>query len=259
MLKWVAEVMLAGLMALGLPSAALAQNTLVQLTTRAGVTTSYWWMPRDGAVATVLLFSGSGGGIGLKDGVPQSGNFLIRSRDEFAKAALNVALVGNPSDARKLTPVFRQSQEHLADIRATVEDIQKRSKVPVWLVGTSQGTLSAAVNSVALGTSIAGLVLTSTVTGRQFGGSVTDIALEQILVPVLIFQHKRDACRLTPAYAAERLMGRLERAPIKQYMEIDGGADPTGDPCEAFHYHGFFGMESQAVAQIVQWIKKPGN
>lgn len=246
-------------LAYGACAAAFAQDKLVALVTRPGVNTSYWWMPRDGAVATVVLFSGGGGGIGFKDGIPQSGNFLIRSRDEFASAGLNVALVGNPEDARKLTPTFRQSPDHLTDIRATVEDIKKRSKVPLWLVGTSQGTLSAAANSVALGSSISGLVLTSTVTGRQFGGSITDIALERIAVPVLIFQHKRDACRLTPAYAAERLMTRLEVAPVKKYIEVDGGADPTGDPCEAFHYHGFIGMEPQVVQQISHWIKNPSN
>lgn len=259
MLKLLARVMLSGLIALWLQAAALAQDTMIRLATRAGVTTSYWWMPRDGAVATVMLFSGGDGGVGFKDGVPQSGNFLIRSRDAFAKASLNVALVGNPSDARQLTPAFRQSPEHLADVRATLEDIQKHSDVPVWLVGTSQGTLSAAANSVALGKLIAGLVLSSTVTGRQFGGSVPDINLAQIQVPVLVFQHKRDACWITPAYAAERLMDRLARAPIKKYMEVDGGTDPTGNPCKAHHYHGFIGMEAQAVEQITRWIKHPVN
>jgi len=216
-------------------------------------------MPRDGAVATVVLFSGGGGGMGFKDGKPQSSNFLIRSRDEFAKASMNVALVGNPNDARKLTPAFRQSPEHLTDIRATVQDIKNRSNVPLWLVGTSQGTLSAAANGIALGPAIAGIVLSSTVTGQQAGGSVADIALENLTVPVLVFQHRLDACRITPAYAAQRLMGRLERAPIKKYIEVDGGKGPTGEACEAFHYHGFVGMEAQAVEKITQWIKNPVN
>ncbi|APW46341.1 alpha/beta hydrolase [Rhodoferax antarcticus] len=238
---------------------AWAQDKLMVLVPRAGVSTSYWWMPRDSAVATVLLFSGAGGGIGLRDGIPQSGNFLIRSREEFAKAGLNVALVGNPDDARKMTPAFRQSAEHAADVRAIIDDIRQRSPAPIWLVGTSQGTLSAASNAVALGTSIAGVVLSSTVTGQQVGGSVSDIALEKIMVPTLVFQHKQDGCRITPAYAAQRLISRLERAPMKKYIEVDGGNNPTGDACEAFHYHGFVGMEAQAAETISNWIKNPGN
>jgi pimeloyl-ACP methyl ester carboxylesterase len=238
---------------------AWAEDKLITVPTRAGVSTSYWWMPRDGAMATVVLFSGGGGGIGYKNGAPQSGNFLIRSRDEFAQAGMNVALMGNPDDFKKLTPQFRRSAEHAEDVRHVLEDIAKRSAASVWLVGTSQGTLSAAANAVELSTAVAGVVLTSTVTGQQAGGSVNDIPLEKIPVPVLIYHHKQDSCRITPAYAAERLMKRLTLAPVKKYIEVDGGKDPTGDPCEAFHYHGFIGMEAQAVAQIVQWLKSPVN
>jgi pimeloyl-ACP methyl ester carboxylesterase len=238
---------------------AWAEDKLISVPTRPGVSTTYWWMPRDGAVGTVVLFSGGGGGIGYKNGLPQSGNFLIRSRDEFAQAGLNVALMGNPDDNKKLTPQFRRSAEHVDDVRQVLEDIATRSKVPIWLVGTSQGTLSAAANAAELGSTIDGVVLTSTVTGQQAGGSVNDIALEKIPVPVLVYHHKQDSCRITPAYAAERLIKRLTMAPTKQYIGVDGGKDPVGDPCEAFHYHGFIGMESQAVQQITSWIKSPAN
>jgi len=207
----------------------------------------------------VVLFSGGGGGVGFKDGLPQSGNFLIRSRDEFARAGFNVALVGNPDDAKRITPAFRRSDEHLADVHAILLDVSQRSVAPVWLVGTSQGTLSAAANGAVAGASVAGVVLTSTVTGQQAGGSVVDIALENITVPVLIFQHKLDACPITPAYAARQLVTRLVHAPVKKYIEVDGGGNPYGDVCDAFHYHGFIGMEAQAVDQISQWIKHPSN
>jgi pimeloyl-ACP methyl ester carboxylesterase len=238
---------------------AWAEDKLITVPTRTGVSTTYWWMPRDDAVATVVLFSGGSGGIGYKNGLPQSGNFLIRSRDEFAQAGLNVALMGNPDDNKKLTPQFRRSAEHGDDVRHVLQDIAIRSKAPVWLVGTSQGTLSAAASAAELGSTVSGVVLTSTVTGQQAGGSVNDIALEKITVPVLIFHHRQDSCRITPAYAAERLIKRLIVAPVKKYIEVDGGKDPFGDPCEAFHYHGFIGMESQAVQQITSWIKGPAS
>jgi pimeloyl-ACP methyl ester carboxylesterase len=167
--------------------------------------------------------------------------------------------MGNPDDNKKLTPQFRRSAEHVDDVQHVLEDIATRSKAPIWLVGTSQGTLSAAANAAELGSAVAGVVLTSTVTGQQAGGSVNDIPLEKISVPVLIYHHRQDSCRITPAYAAERLIKRLTLAPIKKYIEVDGGKDPVGDPCEAFHYHGFIGMESQAIKQITSWIKSPAN
>jgi hypothetical protein len=240
---------------LATPSWAL--DRLIPINSRPDVTTSYWWMPKEGAATTVVLFSGGTGGIGYRDGEPKSGNFLIRSRNEFAKAGSNVALMGNPSDMPRLTPVFRQSPEHFADVRAVVRDIQARSPVPVWLVGTSQGTISAAAAGIELGTAVQGVVLTATLSGHQFGGSVSDLALNKLTVPVLVHQHAKDSCKLTPPYLAERLMTKLTASPVKKYMEVDGGQNPKGPPCEAFHFHGYVEMEPEAVAQISAWIKRP--
>jgi hypothetical protein len=214
-------------------------------------------MPRDGAIATVVLFSGGTGGIGYREGEPKSGNFLIRTRDEFAKAGFNVALMGNPSDMPKLTPMFRQSPEHFADVRAVLQNIRTRINVPVWLVGTSQGTISAAAAGIDLGPEIQGVVLTATLSAPQFGGSVSDLALNKLAVPVLVHQHAKDSCKLTPPYLAERLIAKLVASPVKKYMEVNGGQNPTGHVCEAFHYHGYIEMEPEAVLQISTWIKQP--
>ena len=232
-------------------------DQLLRVASRPDVSISYWWMPRDAARATVVLFSGGSGGIGYREGEPKSGNFLIRSRDEFAKAGFNVALVGNPSDMPQMNPVFRQSAEHMADVRAIVADIRQRATAPVWLIGTSQGTISAAAAAIEMGRQIDGVVLTATLTGQQFGGSVSSMAVERIQVPVLVHQHAKDSCKLTPPYLAERLVGKLSAAPVKKYMEVDGGQNPLGPPCEAFHYHGYIEMEAQAVAQIAAWIQQP--
>lgn len=249
--------LLAGLFALCAVVPSWAVDRLIPVNTRSDVTTTYWWMPRDGATATVVLFSGGTGGIGYREGEPKSGNFLIRSRDEFAKAGFNVALMGNPSDMPKLTPAFRQSPEHLSDVRAVLQNIQARSPVPVWLVGTSQGTISAAAAGIDLGASVQGVVLTATLSGQQFGGSVSDLALHKLAVPVLVHQHAKDSCKLTPPYLAERLISKLTASPVKKYMEVNGGQNPTGHVCEAFHYHGYIEMEPEAVAQISAWIKHP--
>jgi len=251
------RAMSAGVLVLCVATPSWAVDRLVSIQTRPDVTTSYWWMPAEGATATVLLFSGGSGGIGYREGEPKSGNFLIRSRDEFAKVGFNVALMDNPSDMPKLTPMFRKSPEHFADVRTVVQDIQTRSAVPLWLVGTSQGTISAAAAGIDLGAAVQGVVLTATLSGQQFGGSVSDLALNKLAVSVLVHQHAKDSCKLTPPYLAERLIGKLTASPVKKYMEVDGGQNPQGPPCEAFHFHGYIGMEPQTVAQISAWIKNP--
>jgi hypothetical protein len=48
-------------------------------------------------------------------------------------------------------------------------------------------------------------------------------------------------------------------APIKKLMVVDGGANPSGDVCAGQHWHGFIGMEREAVDQIAGWIKAPAN
>lgn len=198
--------------------------------------------------------------MGFKDGIPQSGNFLIRSREEFAKAGFNVALMGNASDIPKLNPELRISTEHLADIRATVIDLRNRSRVPIWLVGTSQGTISAVAAAIDLGTEIDGLVLTATPARTDHRGqslSVSTLPLEKIVVPVLIHHHKWDACPATPSSDAQKILKRLTQSPVKKFMEVEGGKDPTGPPCQAFHYHGYIGIEQQVIEQIASWIKNP--
>lgn len=58
-----------------------------------GVSTSYWWMPRDGAQTTLLLISGGSGGtggMGFDGKEPKSDNFLVRTRDLFAAKGFNL-------------------------------------------------------------------------------------------------------------------------------------------------------------------------
>ena len=73
--------------------------------------------------------------------------------------------------------------------------------MPVWLIGTSMGTVSAANGAARLTAGGPdGLVLTSTVTrqGRERIETVGDVRLDAIRVPTLVVHHKNDACRATP-------------------------------------------------------------
>jgi len=58
---------------------------------------------------------------------------------------------------------FRFSEEHSNDIAAVVADLKTRlPDLPLFLVGTSRGTVSAASLAVKLSQQVAGVVLTST-------------------------------------------------------------------------------------------------
>ena len=234
-----------------------AQDQLVTLPAREGQSINYWWMPADGAKTTVLLFSGGSGGIGLRDGRPQSRNFLIRSAEFFRAQGLNVALLGNPTDKRQLDDAWRTSSMHRADVNGVLADLRQRGSQALWLVGTSRGTVSVAALGITLQEQLAGLVLTASIGSYNVATSVPQQAIDQIRLPVLVYHHKNDACRITLARDTEWIVRGLKNAPIKKRWIVEGGSNPEGDPCEALHWHGFIGMEEQAVKDMAAWIAKP--
>ena len=239
-------------------ASAQAADHLVSVDTRPGVKMTYWLMQRPGAPVTVLLIPGGGGGIALRDGAPQSLNFLVRSRDYFAQAGFNVALLGKPTDRGDMDPWYRKTDEHVTDVRVVVEKLRHDLKVPVWLVGTSNGTISAAAAAAAIDPSmLGGVVLTSSIVVGERFSPVQGLDIEKIRVPVLVVHHKHDACKSCTPSSVDSLMSGLRNAPVKKLVWIDGGGPATGETCEALHWHGFIGKEKETVETITAWIRKP--
>ncbi|HXZ49946.1 MAG TPA: hypothetical protein VEG27_13065 [Usitatibacter sp.] len=236
---------------------ALAADHLVRIETRPGVHVSYWMMARPGASAALVLLPGGAGGIAMKGGVPTSDNFLVRSRDLFAAAGFDVAIVGKPTDHADLDLAFRASPEHVADLARVVEKVHAATRRPVWLVGTSRGTVSAAAAAIALGPAIAGVVLTSSITDPGLPQAVENLDLARIRVPVLVVHHRLDACPGTPPEEAHRIVEGLTAAPEKKLLIVSGGGTPYGPKCEPMHWHGFVGMEQEAVDDIARFVREP--
>jgi pimeloyl-ACP methyl ester carboxylesterase len=231
-------------------------DAMIKIDTRPGVTVSYWYMPRAGATATVVLLTGGNGSIGFKNGVPTSANFLIRSRDLFAAHGFNLALVGRPSDREDLNTDFRVGTQHMEDLRKIVARLKQGTHLPIWLVGTSRGTVSATAAAIAFGDEeLAGIVLTSSITRGT--GAVPRQALEKIRIPVLVVHHEKDACAFCWPYEASKIPGALVNAPVKKLLMVSNGSGASGDACEALHWHGFIGAEKETVDAIAAWIKKP--
>lgn len=228
---------------------------------RPGVRINVFWHPAGQAHATVLMFPGGDGGFGkVQSGWPTSENFLVRSAPLWAQEGLNVALFGRPSDMAQLSPEARISDAHLQDIQATINWIKTQSSAPIWLVGTSMGTISTTAALVKLDDpKIAGGVLTSSIVSFKTTGAVPKQALDAIKRPVLVYHHQNDACQLCQPHEVPGILAGLKNAPIKKLMMVSGGSNPSGPVCQALHWHGFIGMEPQAVADMSGWIRKPVN
>lgn len=237
-------------------------QSVIDIPTRPGVTQRLLVIKPSNPTASVILFAGGHGGLGI---FPNGsfkwgdGNFLIRSRQYFAERNLNVVIVDAPSDRQNLAG-FRQTPEHLADLKAVIAWAREQDKIPVWLVGTSRGTQSAAFVATQLHQPDGpdGLVLTSTILKDDKGRPVPAMPLEQLAIPTLVVHHEQDGCSHCFYADIGPLKDKLAHLPRHELLTIKGGAN-RGDPCDAFAYHGYNGLEKEVVGQIADWILASGK
>ena len=238
------------------------QEELKTIATRPGVTQPFLLVrPDRPPVASVILFAGGHGRLALSErGIGWgSRNFLVRTRGLFAQQGFLVAVVDAPSDigAEGLWH-FRTSEAHAQDIAGVIAFLRQVANAPVWLVGTSAGTLSAANAAARIRHGGAdGLVLTSSIMrdSRVLPYTLTDITLQDIAMPTLFVHHKDDSCRATPYEDIPGVIKKLTRAPKVELLTFTGGDPPRSEPCEASSRHGFLGLEAPVVGAISAWIK----
>ena len=169
-----------------------------------------------------------------------------------------MAVIDAPSDRPQGLWDFRTSAAHAKDIKHVILELKRIMDIPVWLIGTSMGTVSAVNSAVRLKEGGPdGIVLTSTVTkeSRVVTETVNSVRLRDIRVPTLVVHHKQDDCVVTPYELAVALMRSLTKTPKKELLTFTGGDLSVSDPCEAMSYHGFLGLDVEVVVAIASWIK----
>jgi dienelactone hydrolase len=262
--RWLAHSLPAGLLCLGLAGLpALAQTTakVVDIPTRPGVTQRFVYIAPPHPKASVILIAGGHGGLQISASGSYAwggGNFVVRTRQQFADAGLAVAVIDAPSDrqSRPFLNGFRQTPEHAADVLAVIAWLKQQTPVPVWLVGTSRGTQSAAYIATAASPAQGGpdgLVLTSTILTDPRERAVPRMPLETLRIPVLVVHHQQDGCKHCAFSDMPPLMDKLAKTPKGELIAVSGGRS-TGDPCEAMAYHGFNGIEADVVGKISGWL-----
>lgn len=248
------------LMALLPQAQAQTAQTVVDIATRPGVTQRLLVISPQAPKAAVVLMAGGHGGLQIfPNGTFKwgDGNFLVRTRQLFADQGLMVAVLDAPSDRQRPPYLggFRQKPEHAADIKAVIAWLRAQSRVPVWLVGTSRGTQSAAYAAIDIAGPDGpdGIVLTSTILTDDDSRPVLAMPLGRIRVPVLVVHHEQDGCALCAFAQVPALLAKLSNSPRKALLSFSGGQN-KGDPCEAMAYHGFNGLEREVVEQATHWM-----
>lgn len=256
-------VLLAAVMTAAMPAAASAQE-IVSVPTRPGVTVRVLLVAAAGEPsAALLMFPGGLGAnhFGERDGrIFLGGNFLVRTARLFAARGLLVAVIDTPSDLPQgMDDAFRIVKTHVEDVTKVLQALESRAPVPIYLAGTSRGTLSAAFLAASLGDPrVKGLVLTTSLgdsgRGRNRIVTVYDAPLKRITVPVLVVHHQEDGCWASPFVAARGLPAALSASAKVDFVEVSGGDPPRSHPCEPFSAHGFLGREREVVGVIADWI-----
>jgi hypothetical protein len=216
--------------------------------------------------AVLILLVGSEGMLKIQkseDGAfkYQKGNFLMRIRDALASDDLMTIAPDVPSDqaSRGYTDAFRDSDRHLSDMRALIADVKdKYPQAKVFIVGTSRGSISSGVLALKLGHEVAGVIHTASMNGNAPGAGLPLWRLNYGLAKSkqLFIHHRDDNCKSTKF---EPIKEKAETFQI-ELIEINGGhGDQNRDPCQAFSYHGFWGVEQTVVLKIKDWLSRQIN
>jgi dienelactone hydrolase len=250
------------------------QNTikseLVEIDTRPGTTQKLVLLTADNAVASAILLVDGPGKIdigGSKDGptIDKKNFFLVRIHEDLAMQGINVAVLDVASDQQKegLSFMWRLSDLHANDINAVADYLKKTKNVPVWIVGSSNGSLSAASIATRNPEKYGGIVFASSLI--KFGPKVKvykthpkgilSCDLSKITLPVLILAHRDDQCPFTAPSGSEEVKAALVNSPVAKVIFYSGGKQPEAEACRSLSAHGFYGLEKEVANDIARFIK----
>jgi dienelactone hydrolase len=215
-------------------------------------------------IAVLVLYIGGDGTMNFAAGAVNNGspNTVARNRYHFAAEGYVVALVDAANDFNA-TPIGLRNRRlgaaHLADLKAVMADLRNRyAGLPIWSVGHSRGTLSAAVTAISVEPPADGLVLMSSLTGNPATPSedLGSLDIESIRAPALIVSHQGDTCAFTNPEDSRALRKRFIASEKAKFRDFNGGSAPLTDPCDPLAPHGFFGIDQKVVDAVTKWVRR---
>jgi dienelactone hydrolase len=178
-------------------------------------------------------------------------NFLMRTQPLWLAQGFAFATLGSASSltGKRHTPAYADTIARAIDFART------RANAPVWLVGTSMGSIAAANGAAHSPGQAAGVVLTSSVAGQnQHGETVFDSDLGAIAVPALIVANRGDTCPDAGPGFAPQILTALTRSRRKEIVYVESH-QLQSDPCDALSPHGYLGIEGDVVQRVSDWIR----
>lgn len=188
----------------------------------------------------VILMPGGQGSLnprmnGGKIAMAFSGNFLIRSRELFA--------------GRQFVAASTDATSTPGRIMAVVADLEKRyGRLQVYVVGTSNSTNATLTLAEKMDGEVTGFIHTSPF------NRIATFDPRKLTSRNLIVIHDGDTCKFTlPAN------GQSSHRSYGTDLIVMQGGKSTGEECEAYAHHGYYGIERETVGKIKAWIQMPGS
>jgi pimeloyl-ACP methyl ester carboxylesterase len=204
---------------------------------------------------TIVMLPGGDGGVEIDTGgdFAHGKNFVVRTRDLW-RAHGYAVMIPDAVDGRNMRGL-RSSPQYATIIQELVRFARAKSPGPVFLLGTSQGSVAAMNGAAHLPKGeLAGVVLTESVSRQSISGeTVFDVAPDSVAVPALIVANRDSACRVAPAADAPRIAAAMTRAPEVKVIYVQGGVTRSSD-CGSESPHGYFGVEGTVVDAIAAWL-----
>lgn len=201
--------------------------------------------------ALIIFLAGGWGRIGIRSNTrtltdPFSKMLIGLTNSKLSSDNYDVVFMDTPYELYTIPQ--RDSNEHMERIEATAAYYKKRTNLPVWLMGHSNGALSVSSfvgyaqekNRMDL---IDGVIIS--------GGRNETWFSPPLSIPVLFIHHEEDACINTQprhTYAAYENLKKFD-ASLVSYIYIEGGEYDYSDPCTS-GYHVYQGAENEAQAAI---------
>lgn len=205
--------------------------------------------------AVVFVFAGGDGTVAFTPAgqfTHLGGNFLLRTESLWLAQGFAFATLASSSSllGQRHTPAYA------ATIGRAIDFIRSKTTAPIWLIGTSMGSIAAANGASSLGGKVTGVVLTSSVAGQSRAGeTVFDSNLGAIAVPALVVSNRGDTCPIAGPGFAPQILAALARAPRKDIIYVESH-QLQSEPCENMSPHGYLGIESDVVQRIASWISR---
>jgi hypothetical protein len=210
------------------------------------------------AKAIIVMLPGGAGdiGIGQSGDLRHDENFVVRSRALWIERGYDV-LIPDTLNSENLRGL-RSSPAYAALVGELVHFAHTKSSAAVFLLGTSQGSIAAMNGAAHLSrTQLAGVVLTESVS-RQGGSHETVFQAnpQDVRVPALVVANHDDRCDVAPPEDAPQIVAAMSNSPQVKLLYVRGGISRSSKLCGSLTPHGYYGIESNVVGQIADWMDR---